>query len=107
MVANDVWQLFFQRGTPPLAPSTDYYCSPLDSNVLIKNITYNYQGSNPIAGYFSKEESVLCSYGCVNRTIFSEHAACDIDPTSKYGLAIVIIVVLCIVFYLFYRFFGK
>jgi hypothetical protein len=106
-IANDVWQLFFQRGTPPLAPSTDYYCSPLDSNVLIKNITYNYQGSNPIAGYFSKEEAVLCSYGCVNRTLFTDHAACDIDPTSKYGLAIVIIVVLCIVFYLFYRFFGK
>jgi hypothetical protein len=103
-IANDVWQLFFQRGTPPLAPSTDYYCSPVDSNILIKNITYNYQGSNPIAGYFSKEEAVLCSYGCINRTLFMGHADCDMDPTTKYGLAIGVAIIIIVAIFLIWKF---
>jgi hypothetical protein len=104
LIANDVWELFFQRGTPPLAPSTDYYCSPTDNNVLIKNITYDYKGSAPIAGYFSKEEAVLCSYGCVNRTLFIGHAECDLDPTTKYGFAIGVAIIVIVAIALIWKF---
>lgn len=95
-VATDVWELFFIRGTPPLAPSTDYYCKAGDPNILVKNITYDYRGQ-AFGGYFTKAEDMHCSYGCVNGTIFSTQAYCDYDPTTKIGVAIAIIVALIVI----------
>jgi hypothetical protein len=95
-VATDVWELFFIRGTPPLAPSTDYYCKIDDPNTLVKNITYDYRGQ-AFGGYFTKTEDIHCSYGCINGTIFSTQAYCDYDPTTKIGVAIAIIVALIVI----------
>ena len=95
-VATDVWELFFIRGTPPLAPSTDYYCKADDPNILVKNITYDYRGQ-AFGGYFTKAEDMHCSYGCVNGTIFSTQAYCDYDPTTKIGVAIAVIVALIVI----------
>jgi hypothetical protein len=106
-IASDVWEIFFRRGTPPLAPSTDYYCKPSDPNVLIKNITYNYKGQPTLSGYFSKEEEELCSYGCVNQSIFTGHAVCDFDPTSKYLIAIAIIAIIIIILFIINRHYGS
>jgi hypothetical protein len=101
-VADDVWELFFVRGTPPLAPSTDYYCHPDNSNILVKNITYNYLGDK-FSGYFTKTEDLKCSYGCVNGTIFSSVASCDQDPTTKAAIGIVLVIVMMLVVYYLFR----
>ena len=101
-VADDVWELFFVRGTPPLAPSTDYYCHPDNPNILVKNITYNYLGDK-FSGYFTKTEDLKCSYGCVNGTIFSSVASCDQDPTTKSAIGIVLVVIMMLVVYYLFR----
>jgi hypothetical protein len=95
-IAGDVWELFFIRGTPPLAPSTSYYCK--DPETLVKNITYDYKGQ-AFEGYFTKTEDVPCSYGCINGTVFSTHAYCDYDPSTKTGIALLVVVAIIISLY--------
>jgi hypothetical protein len=98
-VANDVWTLFFRRGTPPLAPSTDYYCEANDSNILNKNITYEFVNDDGSIDYFSKVEKINCGFGCIEGGFMESHAICDYDPTTKGIVAIIIVIIIGAVMY--------
>jgi hypothetical protein len=98
-VANDVWTLFFRRGTPPLAPSTDYYCDANNTNILNKNITYEFIDDKGKVDYFSKVEQINCGFGCINGSFMESHAICDYDPTTKGIVAIIIVVIIAVVMY--------
>lgn len=75
-VAIDVWTLFFKRGTPPLAPSTEYFC--LDNDTLIKQINYTFQ-ENSNTDYYVKNEEILCEYGCD-----IANSVCYLPPYQRY-----------------------
>lgn len=95
--AYAVWELFFVRGTPPLAPSTTYICSLNDTHILYKIISYNYTGG--IAqGEYTKTEDVYCDYGCdtVNNN-------CALSPFWRYAIIIAFTAVIIIVLFLLFR----
>jgi hypothetical protein len=91
--AEEVWDVFFKRGTPPLLPSTTYYCS--DNMTLIKDISYSFNEAGVWSNY-SKPMNIYCEYGCNNGTIFF-HADCNPSPTYNYLYAILIIIGIFIV----------
>jgi hypothetical protein len=95
-IALRVWEVFFVRGTPPLAPSTEYYCHANDSNVLLKNITYDYKGI--YSGYHSKVEEVYCDYGCD-----TTNNMCYLPPYQRWLVIILISAVLLIIITLLVR----
>lgn len=95
-IANNVWTLFFKRGTPPLAPSTDYYCDINNTDILHKNITYEFIDDKGKIDYFSKVEDETCGFGCIEGNFIIGHATCDSDPTTKAVIAIIIILVFAV-----------
>jgi hypothetical protein len=60
VIAEKVWTEFFIKGTPPLMPSTNYYC--LGSS-LMKNITFDFCEAG-VCKEYSKAEPQFCAYGC-------------------------------------------
>jgi hypothetical protein len=81
-VSESTWTLFFKRGTPPLAPSTTYFC--LDNYTLIKRINYTFIENNNTL-YFDKDEQELCPYGCD-----MNNNACNMHPAWRWGIVIAI-----------------
>jgi hypothetical protein len=94
-VAYETWELFFARGTPPVLPSTTYFCK--DNMTLIKEIEYNYTGG--IAqGYFNKQEEIPCEYGCD-----SINAQCNYATWQRTLIVIFIVLVIAIFIYYLIR----
>jgi hypothetical protein len=60
-IAEKVWTEFFIKGTPPLMPSTNYYCA--DSSTLMKNISFDFCEAGVCKAY-AKAEPQFCAYGC-------------------------------------------
>lgn len=82
-----VWEMFFQRGTPPLMPSTEYFCS--DNFTLVKDITFEWCEAGNCKNY-TKTEDIVCPYGCDNGT-FTAHAECKPSPPFNYAIIMVIV----------------
>jgi len=101
LVAEDVWEMFLARGTPPLAPSTEYYCK--DNNTLVKNITYEFCEGTKCKVY-QKLEEIPCRFGCVEN--LTEHGAGCLPTKRSRTMQFMILlgvttVVIGIIYYIF------
>jgi len=96
-VSYDTWALFFKRGTPPLAPSTDYFCS--NNFTLIKRINYTFV-ENGKTDYFVKDEEISCEFGCINGTIDGQ-SYCSPHPAITW---IALIIIILAIIYIVWRF---
>jgi len=101
LVAEDVWEMFLARGTPPLAPSTEYYCK--DNNTLVKNITYEFCEGTKCKVY-QKLEEIPCRFGCVEN--LTEHGAGCLPTKRSRTIQFMILlgvttIVIGIIYYIF------
>jgi hypothetical protein len=60
-IPKNTWEVFLIYGTPPLMPSTSYYC--LDNQTLIKKIPRTVCFDNKCEN-ITIEEEIKCQYGC-------------------------------------------
>lgn len=90
---ESTWEEFWKRGTPPLLPSTQYYCK--NNVTLVKNITYTYCEDHKCTDY-SKVEDIKCTYGCFD-------GECAPSPLNVNIYALIIVLLLIFVLYIIYK----
>lgn len=96
----DVWKQFLKLGTPPLMPSTEYYCK--DNATLVKNLTFEFCENHKCDTY-SRVEEIKCDWGCDSAT-----NSCAPNPFFKYLIVILAVAGIMVLIYLLFgrRFYG-
>jgi len=92
-VPIETWKTFLKMGTPPLMPSTTYYC--LDNTTLVKEISFTFCEDKKCTDY-NKTEYIKCNYGCD-----PELNKCNPPPYMRLGIVIAVIVGMIIFTYIF------
>jgi len=92
-VPIETWKTFLKMGTPPLMPSTRYYC--LDNTTLVKEVSFTFCEDKKCTDY-NKTEYIKCTYGCD-----PELNKCNPPPYMRLGIVIAVIVGMIIFTYIF------